>query len=224
MYPTDNSHIGFFRKPALKVIFIAVCLCLAIVAVVWGRAFYSSMHACQQGERYLEKDQYVKAITFFDRSIHWHTPFNPYVSRSARYLWEICEQAERQGDVQLALIAVRTIRQGFLGTRSFYTPGEDWIRRCDDKIVSLTAGDSGGEDLNPDRALSRSLHGAQEPDIFWTLILEIGLFGWIGSVIGFLLQGLTRGGSPKLRSGPAVFWGIMTIVFYVLWILGMTRA
>jgi hypothetical protein len=182
------------------------------------------MHAYQQGAAYLEKHQYIKAITFFDRSIHWYTPFNPYISKSAQHLWEIGVKAEQQGDVQLALIAVRTIRRGFLGTRSFYVPGEHWISKCDRKIVSLMAKGSGGQDMKGNTALSFSTQRSQEPDVFWTLILEVGLLGWIGSAIGFLMYGLAKGQTPKLRSRSAIFWGVMIIIFYTLWIVGMVKA
>ncbi|MGD9022254.1 MAG: hypothetical protein PVJ62_00600 [Deltaproteobacteria bacterium] len=220
----DNSGSRFFEKPAVRVISIAVGLSLVLLAAVWIRAFYGSMRAYQQGEAYFEKQEYVRAITFFDRSIHWYTPFNPYVRKSARHLWKICSRAEQQGDIQLALIAARTIRRGFLGTRSFYVPGRAWIRECDKKIASLTGKASGDQGTDEDAASPSVQQENLEPDVWWTLVLEVGLFGWIGSVIGFLMHGLTRGQTAALRSGRAVFWGLMVMVFYTLWIVGMIRS
>ncbi len=219
-----NSDRDFFKRRPAIVISVAAGLCLVVFAVVWVRAFYGSKHAYHRGEEHLEKQQYIKAITFFDRSIHWYTPFNPYISKSAQHLWEIGVKAEQQGDIQLALIAVRTIRRGFLGARSFYVPGEDWISKCDRKIVSLMAKGSDGQDMKGNTALSLSAQKSQEPDVFWTLILAVGLLGWIGSAIGFLMYGLAKGQTPKLRSGSAVFWGVMIIIFYTLWIVGMVNA
>jgi hypothetical protein len=224
MYSMRDSDRDFFKRRPAIVISIAVGLCFVVFAVVWVRAFYGSMHAYHQGEEHLEKQQYIKAITFFDRSIHWYAPFNPYISKSAQHLWEIGVKGEQQGDIQLALIAVRTIRRGFLGARSFYVPGEDWISKCDRKIVSLMAKGSGGQDMKRNAALSFSTQKSQEPDVFWALILEVGLLGWIGSAIGFLMYGLAKGQTPKLRSGPAIFWGVMIIIFYALWIVGMVKA
>lgn len=219
-----DSNRDLFKRPAAKVISVAVGLCFVVFAVVWVRAFYGSMHAYQQGEGYLEKHQYIKAITFFDRSIHWYTPFNPYVSKSAQRLWEICIQAEQQGDIHLALIAARTIRRGFLGARSFYVPGEDWISRCDSKIVHLMTKGAGEQDMKRDTDISFSTQKGSEPNVFWTFVLEVGLFGWIGSLIGFLMHGLTQGQTLRLRSRPAILWGTMVIIFYTLWIVGMVRA
>jgi hypothetical protein len=207
-----------------KVIAMALGLCLVLLTVVWIRAFYGSMHAYEEGEGYLRKQQFVKAITFFDRSIHWYTPFNPYVHKSAQRLWEICIWAEKKGDLQLALIAARTIRRGFLGVRSFYTPGRNWIDRSDTKIASLMSRASGPQQRNNAPVVSSPQQTGPEPDVFWTLTLEIGLVGWIGSVIGFLMCSLTGGQTPKLKSGPAVFWGILVLIFYTMWILGMMRS
>lgn len=207
-----------------KAITVAVALCIVILAAVWVRAFYGSKHAHQQGEAYFANHEYINAITFFDRSIHWYTPFNPYVPKSAQRLWEICEQAQQRGDIHLALIAARTIRRGFLGARSFYVPGKDWITRSDRKIASLMGKGVSDQNTNRNAALSFSQQKSPEPDVFWTLVLEIGLFGWIGSVIGFLMRGLTNGATPKLRSRRAAFWGVMVIIFYALWIVGMVRS
>lgn len=192
--------------------------------MVWGRAFYGSRQAYHEGEAYFEKDQYIKAITFFDRSIHWYAPFNPYVRQSAQRLWEIGLHAEQEGDIRLALIATRNIRRGFYAARSFYTPGKDWITKCDKKITSLMAKELEGQQREGKVAVPSATQKDAEPDIFWTLILEVGFLGWIGGVIGFLIHALTRGGPPQLKARPAILWGLMVIIFYTLWIIGMTRA
>jgi hypothetical protein len=209
-----NAENHSSTKPFTRVISIAIGLTLVVLALVWIRAFFVSMHAYQEGEGYLKNQQHIKAITFFDRSIHWYAPLNPYAHKSAQRLWEIGTHAEKQGDIGLALIATRTIRRGFLAARSFYTPGRNWIERCDAKIASLMA-----QDLPSKVSLPPT-----EPNVSWTLILEIGLIGWIGSAFGFLTLSLRGGQTVRLRSRAAIFWGIMVIVFYAMWIVGMTRA
>lgn len=212
------------KRPFTKVISAAIGLILVVLALVWTRAFFVSMQAYQEGEGYFKKQQHIKAISFFDRSIHWYAPFNPYVHKSAQRLWEMCAQAEQQGDIQLALIATRTIRRGFLAARSFYTPGRDWIDRCDAKIASLMDQDSKARPLSGAAEVSSPPQATPEPNVFWTLILEVGFIGWIGSVIGFLMLSLTGGQTARLKSMAAIFWGIMVIIFYAMWIIGMMRA
>jgi len=219
-----NSGNRLSVRPFTRVTSVAIGLALVVLTLVWTRAFFVSMHAYQEGEEYFKKQQHIKAITFFDRSIHWYTPLNPYVHKSAQRLWEICAQAEQQGDFQLALIATRTIRRGFLAARSFYTPGREWIDRCDTKIASLMNQESKTPRLRGAAEVSVPPQASPEPDVFWTLMIEVGLIGWIGSVIGFLMLGLTGGQTVSFRSGAAIFWGILFIVFYAMWVVGMMRA
>jgi len=65
------------------------------------------------GETLLKGNEIIRAITYFDRSLHWYAPVNPYLERAATRLWEIGEQAEKAGDKRLALIAYESIRTGF---------------------------------------------------------------------------------------------------------------
>ena len=62
----------------------------------------------------------------------------------------------------------------------------------------------------------------REISTFWSIILEIGFFGWIGSTIAFIFQGISQ--DDKLIKGKALFWGIMIVLFYALWIMGMRNA
>ena len=196
--------------------------------IIWGRAFYGSLRAYQMGETYLEEKQYVRAVTFFDRSIHWYTPFNPYVHKSAERLWEIGEQAEKQGDIQLALIAFRTIRSGFYGASHFRTPGMEWIKKSERKVNALLGVEEKEREVSGDSAsLREKLLRAQKsssPIILWTIVLEIGFLGWIGSVICFIMFRLRHEKKGEYRASSNFLWIVLTIVFFILWIVGMMKA
>ena len=218
----------FDRHPYLK----NACFIMSIVAlglaVVWARAFYGSMQAYRQGEIDLKAHRHVKAITFFDRSLHWFAPFNPYQLRSAQRLWEIGRQAEQNGDIRLALIAYRTIRRGFWAATSLYTPGKAWIQRCDVRISELTGLDQ------PNRASSGSPSGAvngmsagqktKDVSSFWSIILEIGFLGWIATAIGFIIFACKDHREARFATFQAIAWGAMTLTFFVLWLVGMMKA
>ena len=45
-------------------------LVVMALVMVWVKAFFGSMRAYQQGEAHLAENEQVKAMTFFDRSIH----------------------------------------------------------------------------------------------------------------------------------------------------------
>ena len=220
----DNSG----RYKWLKTISFVAAVTAIFLIIVWARAFYGSMQACQEGEIHFKANQYIKAITFFDRSIHWYTPLNPYVGKSAERLWEICKDAQKREDIRLALIAARTIRRGFIAARSFYTPGKDWIEKCDLRIHELLIieqGRNGGlkrEELEEISVLEDPQ--VKGPDIVWSIILLGGLLGWIGSVIGFIISGFRTSQKARLLSFSNLKWIILWAAFFTIWIVGMMRA
>ena len=196
--------------------------------MVWTRSFYGSKKAYNQGEIYLKKQQYVEAITFFDRSLHWYTPHNPYVQKSAERLWDITLQAEQKGDIRLALIAARTIRRGFYAVKSFYTPGKIWINKCDLKINELVRLEGQQEEIQdaPDQQDKPIREGqkSRPPSTLWSIIVEIGFMGWIGSAIGFIMFAYKGDRKVKLSAYQGVAWASLALIFFVLWIVGMMKA
>jgi hypothetical protein len=212
----------------LKIFFVAAVLIGIFMILVWARVFYGSMQAYQMGESYIKKGQHIKAITFFDRSIHWYAPFNPYVQRSAKRLWEIGKHAQINGDIRLALIAARTIRRGFIAARSLNTPGGDWIEKCDLRIYELLKldqdrkGDLKGEKIDIDTVLKDPQ--VRGPDILWTIVLLAGLLGWIGSAIGFIMSQFRTSKATRFSISSNFKWMLFGTFFFAVWIVGMVNA
>lgn len=222
-YLTNMSKQKFVRFTLMIVVLVIIGLIM-----VWGRAFYGSMEAYHRGEVYLKGDQYIRAITFFDRSIHWYTPFSPYVHRSAERLWEICIKAEQRGDIRLALIATRTIRRGFYAARSFYTPGKNWINKCDLKINELMLLERNQKEMrDAPTQLDKPITARQKPttpSTLWSIIVEIGFLGWIGSVIGFIMFACKGDRKVRLLASKGLAWASLALIFFALWIVGMMKA
>ena len=208
------------------------CAILALIVIslimVWARAFYGSMQAYKKGEAHLTGHRYIKAVTYFDRSIHWYTPFNPYVEKSAERLWEIGLYAERQGDIKLALIAFRTIRRGYYSASNIVTPGRTWIERCESKIGELLKIEEktkkGAHDFEPEKKLILQSQKKESPDVFWSITLEIGFLGWVGSVLGLIMFALKRKGEAKLVTSLSLTWVGLALIFFALWFVGMIKA
>jgi hypothetical protein len=214
------------QNKRVRIAGMIVGLVAIALAMVWVRAFYGSMRAYEQGARHLEAHRDIRAITFFDRSIRWYTPFNPYVYRSAQRLWEIGERAYRHGDIRLSLIAIRAIKRGFYSARSVYTPGKDWIKKCNirigelieiDQSTTMPRGPTGATE-SPARPKARSL------STFWSIIVEIGFLGWIGSMLGFIMFAYQGNGKAALRTSRGLGWGGLALIFFALWIIGMVKA
>ena len=198
------------------------------LVMVWVRAFFGSMQAYQQGEAHLAENQQVKPITFFDRSIHWYTPLNPYVRRSAERLWQISMEAEQKGDIRLALIATRTIRRGFYSATSVYTPGKDWIRKCDvrmSELIGMERSSKGMPPFSPEGATkSPERQKAKRVSTLWRMIVEIGFLGWIGSTLGFIIFACKDDRKATFLTCRGLWWSSIALIFFALWIIGMVKA
>jgi hypothetical protein len=221
--PSDVS-----QRKAVRVASVVVFLIIIVFVMVWARAFYGARQAYHLGESHLKGGRYLKATTYFDRSIRWYTPLNPYVYRSADRLWQIAIQAEDGGDAQLALIAVRTIKRGFYAASSFYTPGKTWISKCDAKISRLLGWDrkanEGPRGVSGWAEGSSSTRDMRRPSVLWSFILEIGFLGWIGSAIGFIMSAFRSERKARFWISPAAVWGGLTLTFFALWLVGMMKA
>jgi hypothetical protein len=218
------SQPEFDQRRYLKRACLIVGIIIVGLAMVWARAFYGSMKAYRQGEMHLEAHQYVKAITFFDRALHWFTPFNPYPRRSAQCLWEIGGRAEQNGDIRLALIAYRTIRRGFWAARSFYAPGRAWIQKCDVQISKLTGVDQADRSASGSPSRLGDSKKAKDVSTFWSIILEIGFLGWVGSILALIMFACKSGRKATFRASQTLIWGGIATIFFALWIIAMVRA
>ena len=126
----------------------AVSIGVLVMLVLWARVFYGSMKDYETGETLLKENQVIRAITYFDRSLHWYAPINPYSEKAATRLWEIGEKAEKEGDLRMARIAFESIRNASYGTTHVFTPRKEWIKRAESKINELSGakGQKGGRE------------------------------------------------------------------------------
>lgn len=207
----------------------AIVLILLILVMIAAKVHLSGVKEYKEAKVLLAAGDNWSAIHSLDRVLNWYTPFSGYVQNAANDLWSIGQAAEKSGNLEQALVAYRTLRSGFYGARSFYTPGQDWIARCDERIVVLAARQPDYVERHPEldeqalqERVRQSLTKDQAPDVFWSLIVEIGFLGWVGCLIGLIW--FVLGSAEGWRRRPAAVWGLFVIVFYTLWIVGMMRA
>lgn len=219
---------GKFKREQTRKPLRIIALIVVIIVLIWVRAFYGSVENYRKGEKFLKEDQTVRAITFFDRSLHWYTPFNPYVEKSAERLWEIGNRAMQRKDTRLALIAFRTIRSGFYAASHFVIPGKGWIEKSESKINDLLALEDSQKGLGQQEKVPTPSNTEERkspyPSIFWSVVVELGFFGWVGSVIGFIVFRFRPGIKPAYSPRQVLAWGGLAFVFFGLWILGMCMA
>jgi hypothetical protein len=204
-------------RAIVKVAWVSALLLL----ILWLRVFYGSMEAYKTGETLLKENQTIRAITYFDRSLHWYAPVNPYLERAATRLWEIGERAQKEGDLRMARIAFESIRNASYGTTHVFTPGREWIKKAESRINRLAASASHGNDGS---AEPWSPKKGPYPHAFWSVAVVLGFLGWVGSVLGFIATVLRNDESNKGVRRRVVVWVFLIVACGALWFAGMVMA
>ncbi|MBJ6726327.1 hypothetical protein [Geomesophilobacter sediminis] len=57
---------------------------------------------------------------------------------------------------------------------------------------------------------------------WWSVVTLVGLWGWILSAVGFILRGFPRRGT--FCGGRALPFGVALVIFFILWMVGMSHA
>ena len=121
-------------SPNIRTILISALLAIVLMA---SATQYRQWVQYSRGKAAEAANNPIVAIAGYESAIHMYTPGSPLVEQSAQALWRIGQQLEAAKDTERALIAYRALRSSFFASRSFFLPGQEWIRRCNEKIVPL---------------------------------------------------------------------------------------
>jgi tetratricopeptide (TPR) repeat protein len=121
-------------SPTCRTILITAIVALLLMA---SATQYRQWTLYSRGTAAEAANNPIAAISGYESAIHMYTPGSPFVARSAEALWNLGLKAEARRDVNQALIAYRALRSSFYASRSFFLPGQEWIQRCNEKIVTL---------------------------------------------------------------------------------------
>jgi hypothetical protein len=217
MQSDSLSKRSIVSNKTVKIVSVGVLILFAL----WAKAFYGSMKDYETGETLLKENQTIRAITYFDRSLHWYAPVNPYLERAATRLWEIGEKAEKEGDLRMARIAFESIRNASYGTTHVFTPRKEWIRRAESKINALAGAKGQKEDVQTEPWSPKK---GPHPHALWSVAVVLGFLGWVGSGLGFIfaVSGKDRGDQKPSRK--KLFWLSLVLAFGALWFAGMVMA
>lgn len=122
-----------------------------MIAMIWGRTYYSQWKQFNIGEEAFRKGNMRDAVTGYESAIHMYTPGSSMVKKSIDRLWEIGDMFERRNEYDWALLSYRSLRSSLYAVRSFYTPYPEWIERCDKKIAHILAVKEGPAASSPPR-------------------------------------------------------------------------
>lgn len=125
-----DERIG---KTVANTVILIVLSLLLFLAGTWWRM----QSQFRLGEEALARGDFSGALAGYESAIHMYIPFHPTIEKAAQRLWQLGETAERQRDVDRALITYRALRSAFYATRWLAQPGQEWIVRSDRKIAGL---------------------------------------------------------------------------------------
>lgn len=210
-------------KPLVLITGALLLLALASVVKV-GLNAYGEL---SDGKRYLEENNLAGAQMHFDRAIRWHLPFLGAADEAAAEMFKIGERFEAKGFDEKALEVYRTLRGSFYSTRSFFTPGTEWIDRCNLKIATLmakapaTAPGIAARSFEQRREDNlKLLTRDRSPHTGWAVVAEAGFFGWVFCLAGLIIQGFTPRG--EFRRRPAMLWSLAFVLFFTMWGYGLS--
>lgn len=115
----------------------AAVISVICIALIWGNVLYRQHVQFEIGEKAFKGADFPAAVAGYEAAIHLYTPGSSVVRKSAEKLWQIAQSTEGSGDFSRALIAYRALRSSFYAITWIYTPGKEWIARCDARIAAL---------------------------------------------------------------------------------------
>jgi hypothetical protein len=206
------------------------CVILVVfVSLVAVKMVYMQREHFDRAEKYYADSNWKLAMREYDETMHFFTPWSPYITKSEERLWQIGGMFEKEDKPDWALIAYSAIRSSLYASRSLYTPHKDWIAKCDEKIADLNV-----KLLMKDGSVSPSGAAAEKkkqlyvlkvdraPASLWSVAVEAGFFGWIASVMFIVIKGFDDKGKPKWR---LVTYGIFSFFLtFAFWVLSLLKA
>ena len=202
---------------------------LLFLVLVGGRSFYLQRSHFMAAEKYYNEANWKLAIREYDTAMHFYTPWSPYIEKSARKLWQIGEMFEKQDRLDWANIAYSSIRSSFYSSRSLYTPGKFWINKCDEKIADLNVkmlikeGSLKLEEADAEKMKHLYVMKVDRaPGPFWSILVEIGFFGWLGSVLLIIFKGFSDNG--KIHKKFALYSVLSFLLSFTIWVVASLKA
>lgn len=189
------------------------------------KVFLNGNQEFSTAEELFSKNNYQEAITHYERAIQWHLPGSPTPALAAEKLWRISLFYESKNLTEEALKTCRLLRGAYYSTRSFFTPGKKWINLCNEKMAHWMASKPDLINKTPLSFENRKsnflkiLQTDRPPSTFWSILTEVGFFGWVACAGLFLIKAITP--TASLKPKPAIIYSTTFLLFYAVWIIGM---
>jgi hypothetical protein len=187
------------KKILQAIALVVIALALITVRVVWSSRAEFRAAGESTGEM---------KIVHYGRAARLYAPGNPYSRRAL-------EALAQDGSLQ----AWEEVRGAILASRSFYTPHRELLVEANEAIAKLMA------EKDPKHGLKwheGKLAEDNAPSVGWSIVALIGLFGWIGAAVLFILRAIDE--NDRLRPKIALGMALLLLVGLILFFLGLANA
>ncbi len=208
----------------IKVAVIVLCCAVAFFGLIILRVYIDARREMTAARLAEGRGDMWAAVLHYRQAISAYIPLASHPEQAAEHLVRIARRAEEQGDTLLALEAYRAIRSGFLGARSFYTPGKRWIDQAEGEIVRLLImrgepqrvhGNLPKQEL--ERLVRAEMNRYKPPNHLLSFVAILALFGWAisaGAGVYQLASGSYRKAMVRFAIFAAAFavWAICLVL------------
>ncbi|MFK8000934.1 MAG: hypothetical protein AB8H86_15150 [Polyangiales bacterium] len=178
---------------------------LAVLFVIGARTVLAARGELAMGDEVLAQGDSDGALIHWRRAAKWHVPTSIYSADALTRMEELARERESSGDVLGALRAWRSIRAAIFGARSVYVPHSELRERADEKIASLSQGESS--------AMLALLAADTAPRLPFYLAL-LGFFAfWLGVM---LVAAKAIDEEDRVLASPARRYGALALGGFVL--------
>jgi hypothetical protein len=200
---------------------------LLAMLLLCAKVTYEAHQTFARGEEALAQGAYSAAVTYYERTLKWYTPYSTRVPLAIERLWHLGSTAEARGDRPLALAAYGAIRSGLYAVQSLYLPYAAWIPKSEERLAVLMAqtkhaAETPATQLAQDtgRFAAMLQHNAG-PHTGWSVLVELAFLGWAGATVGFIWYSFpVPGGFSRPRG---LLWGSLMALCFGVWIVAMVQ-
>lgn len=199
------------------------------LALLFLKVFHNSRQDFARAEAAHAEGAYKIALTHYERTIKWYTPWSPVIPSAIERLWQIGMQAEARNETRLALEAYQILRSSLYAIQSFYVPYQSWISKSEERIAPLLTQVKREQNHEVTQSLQDDttqftvqLQRPIGPHRGWAALVSIGFLGWAGATIGLIWHVTDDDGQFRWR--PCVLWGSVMAACFALWVVAMRFA
>ena len=219
-----DSTTGASKGIALRIVMVL----LVMLAAFALRIVTTAASELAAGDAAEARGDRVEALTHFRRAGRSYVPLSSYHVRALSRLQRLAEQAERDGDADLALSTYRAIRSAILSARSLYTPERRTLELANQHIATLMARQPPPPiDVGKSEAQLRAEHLAllstpAGPHQGFALLALAGLVTWIGGAYLLFQRGMSDEG--HLVAKRASRYGVAIVMGLIGFCVGLWKA